>query len=396
MSKVLLVLASLLIFFLTLEGGSRLYVKFYGPKYGNHWPRTRDEIWTREDVERLSYVEGRAGEIARIIKNKNYLDQVKFRKYTPAEMALLKERAMDAPSEKGNTLHLQNFKLTPNLDEKFTVYGSSSKKVKYTAHYTTDSTGMRKAYPGSKKNIIFLGCSFTFGQGLENEETFPWLVGKKTGFRTFNKGIPGSSPLNVLQHLREMKTDFFKNIPPDETTVVLTLIPEHFQRIFHTNAFIHLTDHKTDYPYVIEDGDDVIIKTRYKDDPYGIHQLQFYLSRLEFPLALGFDFPFTGANEYRLFSKIIFLIEKEMRMHFPHIRHFVVALYPTGSARKIYKILSLSLEEKKHFVLDYTPLQGNALLGNAFHLKYDFHPSPFMSEMYSELLVHDLRKAFGF
>jgi hypothetical protein len=53
--------------------------------------------------------------------------------------------------------------------------------------------------------ILFFGGSFTFGQGLEDHETLPFLVGEKTEHRsrTYNFGVKGYGAhqmLSALQH----------------------------------------------------------------------------------------------------------------------------------------------------------------------------------------------------
>lgn len=45
----------------------------------------------------------------------------------------------------------------------------------------------------SANNILFLGCSNTFGTGLPKEKTWPYLVSKELGMREVNLGLPGGS-----------------------------------------------------------------------------------------------------------------------------------------------------------------------------------------------------------
>lgn len=45
-----------------------------------------------------------------------------------------------------------------------------------------------------KKDLLFVGDSFTFGAFIENQNIFPTLVGKSTGKRTANLGVGGVGP----------------------------------------------------------------------------------------------------------------------------------------------------------------------------------------------------------
>lgn len=391
--KLLLINGSLLLFFVLLEAASILALRNgWRPKFLNTAPRVDEEIWNFSDVRRHSESQTRSGELARIIIAGKYEKRIPPNFLTPEDLQLRAEPASYPPSNKGR--HLQSAsRVNANLNEEFSLYGRYSKKLKYTAHYTTDDTGMRQNLPGKNKNLIFIGCSYTFGQGLNDEETFPYLVGKKTGYRSFNKGVPGISPLIILDTIRKSKGEYFKNIPNDETTVVLTLIPEQFPRVFHTISFLRPIDSISDYPLLAVENDQLIIKNR-EDDLS--EQMLFYLSRLKFPLVLNFDLPVYGEKEYRLFVRIIREIEAELKSQFPQVKNFAVALYPAGTARLLYKNLRKTLlEEKNLTVFDYSLIHSPTLLGDSFLLKYDGHPSYLASELYSDLLIHDLRKSFG-
>jgi hypothetical protein len=70
--------------------------------------------------------------------------------------------------------------------------------------YTIDSNGLRVA-PQYRKDdlagtVLFFGCSFTFGDGLNDNETLPYQVGSQSGgrYRTFNFGVGGYGPEQML------------------------------------------------------------------------------------------------------------------------------------------------------------------------------------------------------
>jgi hypothetical protein len=74
----------------------------------------------------------------------------------------------------------------------------------YDVRYTIDSNGLRVAPSYSKNDlastIVFLGCSYAFGSGLEDNETLPYQVGVQSGgrYRTFNFSFEGYSPAQML------------------------------------------------------------------------------------------------------------------------------------------------------------------------------------------------------
>jgi hypothetical protein len=83
----------------------------------------------------------------------------------------------------------------------------------YDVHYTIGSNGLRISSPPTADHhvplaadcMLFFGDSFTFGQGLEDHETLPFVVGEKleNRSRTYNFGVKGYGAhqmLSALQH----------------------------------------------------------------------------------------------------------------------------------------------------------------------------------------------------
>ncbi|MBL7739005.1 MAG: hypothetical protein JNK14_07290 [Chitinophagaceae bacterium] len=79
----------------------------------------------------------------------------------------------------------------------------------YNTHYTilpdTNNFGidypMRKGYKSdtSIKETVFLGCSYTLGEGLADEETLAWQYGKLAGTSTVNRGCNGMGVHQVYE-----------------------------------------------------------------------------------------------------------------------------------------------------------------------------------------------------
>lgn len=87
-------------------------------------------------------------------------------------------------------------------------------KIVKTYTINTDSNGFRKTpdVKNSKKlPIIFFGCAYTFGKGLEDQETLPWVVSELTGRKTYNVAFGAMGPQNMLMYLRN--PSFYKKIP---------------------------------------------------------------------------------------------------------------------------------------------------------------------------------------
>ena len=76
----------------------------------------------------------------------------------------------------------------------------------YDVTYTIDENGLRIAPPASTEpvgTVLFFGCSFTFGDGVEDDETLPYQVGLQSEGRwhTFNFAPGGQGPQYMLAAL---------------------------------------------------------------------------------------------------------------------------------------------------------------------------------------------------
>ena len=90
-------------------------------------------------------------------------------------------------------------------------------EVVYDVTYTIDAQGLRISPPSTAPDggpcLVFFGDSFTFGEGLENDETLPWQLGVATGgrYRVYNFGFHGYGPHQMLAALErglvEERTD---------------------------------------------------------------------------------------------------------------------------------------------------------------------------------------------
>ncbi|MCC6369480.1 MAG: hypothetical protein IT236_00600 [Bacteroidia bacterium] len=83
----------------------------------------------------------------------------------------------------------------------------------------------------AKKKVWFLGCSFTFGDGLNDTETLPYYFNEYSGgsFNVTNLGFSGYGTHQALQstELNILNSEYNKG---DTGIVVYSFIPEHFIR----------------------------------------------------------------------------------------------------------------------------------------------------------------------
>ncbi|MBA7628663.1 hypothetical protein ES703_36158 [subsurface metagenome] len=82
---------------------------------------------------------------------------------------------------------------------------------------TIDSRGFRNKTDLAEYDIITIGDSFVEGSGLSDEQCWPVLIGKMTGKTVYNLGMPGVSPVTMLETLKKFAIDL------SPTTIVCML-----------------------------------------------------------------------------------------------------------------------------------------------------------------------------
>lgn len=114
----------------------------------------------------------------------------------------------------------------------FNSYTSKKKDFKY-----INKSDFRKVEKSLTENnkpaIMLLGCSYTYGTGLKENEVFSSILFKETNRTIYNLGITSGSPAEALYLLRNPQIR--KEIVGDEEPiefVIFTYIPGHEKRLF--------------------------------------------------------------------------------------------------------------------------------------------------------------------
>lgn len=99
--------------------------------------------------------------------------------------------------------------------------------------YRIDASGLREipsAVQGRPHKVVFFGCSFMFGHGVENDQTLPFYFVRDSGgtFEGFNFAGEGWGP---HQMLREIETGFVRRVAGVPDLAIYEAIPDHLRRV---------------------------------------------------------------------------------------------------------------------------------------------------------------------
>lgn len=112
------------------------------------------------------------------------------------------------------------------LLDSFLLYSSTEIKM---PNFTleTERTNNPLDYDKSKKAIITTGCSFTFGDGIEQRENFAYKLQKLTKRKVINRSILAIGPQHVLRDIQQYKEEIF-----EPEYIIYTFISDHIRRIY--------------------------------------------------------------------------------------------------------------------------------------------------------------------
>ena len=113
-------------------------------------------------------------------------------------------------------------------------------------HFRIDSVDVKN----TKSPVILFGCSFTFGAGLNDNETFSYKLSKYTGRNVYNRGLSGYGVQHMLYMLND--SDYCFLPPPAHSSrtqyIIYTFIENHIFRLYKANDYfdIYLMFYKYD------------------------------------------------------------------------------------------------------------------------------------------------------
>lgn len=199
----------------------------------------------------------------------------------------------------------------------------------YACEYTTDAVGRRVTPVENTANreqyAMFFGCSFTFGEGLNDDEALPAQFAREaTEFAPYNYGFRAYGPqcmyLQVLEH------GFAADIPQKRGLAIYTFINNHLDRLVGT-IWVGTTWGRL-LPYLtIENGQ--IVHHGNFDNGRPVTQFIYrslrHLPSIQF-LKINYP-PVDADGTYRLLSRVCAATRDELRSKFQETT-FVVVIYP--------------------------------------------------------------------
>ena len=381
---------TILVFLVTLEAGSWLILRYQR----EHFTLRPSGKSSWDEVEKLAAGKTSLSATARhlLAWKKTHPEISGQEKYSPHKHALGDYNYTGEKS--GRKLFDGHYDLlAAGLDDEY-ILRTRDGSIKYRMKIRTDENGRRvtghESGNGRIMNVIFLGCSITLGDGVDDESAFPSQFGKKEEtVRTYNFGVTGASPATVLHYLQKKGRAYFRGIDPElPTVIVFTFIDDHFRRISGTSGFLRDNPSAGLMPYYYLSDGQLRKDGSFYSDPLKGRKLLQLLSYTNTHDLFGKELPSIGEDEYMLAAEIFRKMETEFRKHFPAFRKFyVVSAEPGVHTKEFASVLS---REKISFIGNQD-FDLRFLLKGRESLPADAHPSPLYYDLLADMTRLQLR-----
>lgn len=297
----------------------------------------------------------------------------------------------------------QGKKVLPNIKgEEKVIVGEKSQSYLF----ETDKKGRRVTpqIDNVDKNIncLFLGCSFTFGTGVNDDQTMPFYFAQlHPDCKVYNYGITGGSPQEL--YLQTCNYENFDDIEKKPTIVIYTFIPDHMKRLKGTISMVFKNPRWGGCIPLLEIvNGEIMYKGRFSETrPYlfffGNYLGKSLLVRELFSYA-KIDFPYPYNNtDYDFLITLLNKSNENLSSYFP-ISNFVVFIHPTTyylnfSRLNIdYFVKQLKEQEKITLVSwdDKVFQKLTQLYSSGENRLLDGHPIPDCHKLCAEWISKDL------
>ena len=231
-------------------------------------------------------------------------------------------------------------------------YWKEDQRVIYDVTYTIDEHKRRmtpfKDTSNTDKFAIFFGGSFTFGEGVEDNQTLPYYFGVFTEkYHPYNYGFHGHGPTEMLAKLETM--DLPKEVSEKKGVLIYSFIDNHVKRTVGSMFFV--TDWGWHKPYYyLTSNDEIIRQGSFLTGRPLLTRLYRLLGKSKILRYFEVDFPLQIGQEQ---LRLVFRVIEESRMlflkQFPGSQ-FYVLIWPRTNANYDKQLQSF-LELKKNSLL---------------------------------------------
>lgn len=280
--------------------------------------------------------------------------------------------------------------LKPNGTYRSFIREKVSGKTVYDVQYSLDEYGRRKTPQENegarKKHALFFGCSYTMGEGVEDNQTLPSAFARSApSYHAYNMGFSGSGPQGVLDRIRT--SNFLEGVNERDGIGVYLFMSAHVDRVLGRMGCLATWCDTQAYAFEDSAGEINIEGTFETSRPYLIKFYKFFWG-LEFRKFFKIDWPtYRTQKELGFFARVVSALKKEYQRKFGN-NEFYVVFYP-GQPKLAYD-LKQEFEKLEIKYLDYSNFDLSTMTEVPVRIPLEGHPSAEAYRIVGGLIARDL------
>ncbi len=271
--------------------------------------------------------------------------------------------------------------LEPNRDVNIKRYLKGEKIIDYTVK--TDDYGRRIVPDVNNTSFsdyaIFFGCSYTMGEGVQDDETFPYYfqqLSKK--YKSYIYAHPGYGPQQMLAYSESFKIN--EQINEKKGLIFYTWPTGHLDRLLGTPRVITWAKK---WPYYEKNESGKIIRKGFFEFDRKV-KTKIYLEKA----ALGITNYFFNQNDYLFMCDIIQKSKENLLKQLPNSR-FITVAHSFWRDSEIFEEVSKCLKERDIPVIDSSDV-FNKYKEDQIKIKGDGHPTAFANKVLAQKVLESL------
>jgi hypothetical protein len=239
--------------------------------------------------------------------------------------------------------------------------------------------------PSPESHMILLGCSFTWGQGVKDEETLHYQLHKRFPHtQIINWGIKGSGPNTTLKILDEI--DVQDTPLPENGYTFYFLMSDHVGRV--TGDLFHMIDMFDDPYFELTSQGDVVYRGSFQEGRPLLTSLLRWASRTEWIRKWNVNYPSVESQSSKAqFCGVLKALHQKVKEKFPTTQFYFV-MYPNEYLTQGYRDDCLKPHQLPYVdafhLIDGQPRED-------YFIPQDGHPNGKMNVLLADFLKETLK-----
>lgn len=279
--------------------------------------------------------------------------------------------------------------LRPRPDVQATMVKRKDGRIVFEATYTADQHGRRVTPPPkgdqqAAKALLCFGCSYTFGYGVNDDQTMPARVAAQTtAYQVYNYGLEAAGPQQMLVQL--YMPGIAEEVTQKQALAVFTFLHVHISRAVGTPRVLRELGGRQPW-FEWDDASQQLVRRGFLFDRRGPRSTATG-SKLLDAVEDWYGEKLTKDDAW-FTARLIIEAKKHFDRKFESLG-FYVLVYPLRDGPLTDHVIGL-LKKDGVKILDYRPLLTTKINYDEYFIPDDGHPQPKTHQLMADHLVKDL------